>query len=111
LTDLGRGFTARKEREPEGRDRRMAVRVHGWVADLLPDLAEIRTTLQGCHLSPELQAYALSVDDSRSGVLLGVGAYLCWGFFPLYWPLLEPAGSLEILAHRVVWSLLFVMVA
>ena len=34
---------------------------------------------------------------------------MCWGFFPLYWPLLDPAGSLEILAHRVVWSLVFVV--
>lgn len=48
------------------------------------------------------------VKESRVGVALGAGAYLCWGFFPLYWPLLEPAGSIEILAHRVVWSLLFV---
>jgi len=31
-----------------------------------------------------------------------------WGLFPLYWPLLEPAGALEILAHRVVWSLVAV---
>lgn len=46
--------------------------------------------------------------QSRSGVALGVSAYLCWGFFPLYWPLLEPAGSVEILAHRIVWSLVFV---
>src|SRR3954453_1390224 len=28
-----------------------------------------------------------------------------WGFFPLYWPLLEPAGAVEILAHRIIWSL------
>ena len=28
-----------------------------------------------------------------------------WGAFPLYWPLLEPAGALEILAHRILWSL------
>jgi chloramphenicol-sensitive protein RarD len=28
-----------------------------------------------------------------------------WGVFPLYWPLLEPAGAVEILAHRVCWSL------
>ncbi|MCW2831973.1 MAG: rarD [Aeromicrobium sp.] len=41
----------------------------------------------------------------------GVAAYLCWGFFPLYWPLLDPAGSLEILAHRFVWSMVFVLVA
>jgi chloramphenicol-sensitive protein RarD len=51
------------------------------------------------------------VDESKSGVGLGVTAYLCWGFFPLYWPLLEPAGSLEILAHRFVWSMVFVLIA
>ena len=45
--------------------------------------------------------------DSRSGFLAGVGAYLLWGLFPLYWPLLEPARPVEILAHRIVWSLLF----
>lgn len=27
-----------------------------------------------------------------------------WGAFPLYWPLLEPAGAVELLAHRVLWS-------
>src|SRR3954451_5762219 len=32
-----------------------------------------------------------------------------WGLFPIYWPLLEPGGALEILAHRVVWSLVFVV--
>jgi hypothetical protein len=34
----------------------------------------------------------------------GVAAYGLWGAFPLYWPLLEPAGAIEILAHRVLWS-------
>ena len=43
----------------------------------------------------------------RSGLAAGVGAYLLWGLFPLYWPLLEPAGPLEILAHRIAWSLVF----
>ncbi len=43
--------------------------------------------------------------DQRRGLLLGVAAYGMWGGFPLYWPLLEPAGALEILAHRVLWSL------
>ncbi len=51
------------------------------------------------------------MNDSRRGVPFGVAAYLCWGFFPLYWPLLEPAGPLEILAHRFVWSMVFVLVA
>jgi chloramphenicol-sensitive protein RarD len=48
------------------------------------------------------------VDERRTGVAAGLGAYVCWGVFPLYFPLLEPAGGLEIVAHRVVWSLLFV---
>jgi chloramphenicol-sensitive protein RarD len=48
------------------------------------------------------------VSEDRRGTLLGVVAYLLWGLFPLYWPLLEPAGSVEILAHRVVWSLVTV---
>ncbi len=42
--------------------------------------------------------------ESRRGFLLGVAAYAIWGLFPLYWPLLEPAGAIEILAHRIVWS-------
>jgi chloramphenicol-sensitive protein RarD len=50
------------------------------------------------------------VTEDRRGTLLGVAAYLLWGLFPLYWPLLEPAGALEILAHRVVWSLVAVVV-
>jgi chloramphenicol-sensitive protein RarD len=44
---------------------------------------------------------------NRTGLAAGVAAYLLWGLFPLYWPLLEPAGSVEILAHRVVWSFVF----
>jgi chloramphenicol-sensitive protein RarD len=41
-------------------------------------------------------------------MLAGVGAYVIWGLFPLYWPLLEPAGPLEILANRCLWSLFVV---
>jgi chloramphenicol-sensitive protein RarD len=48
------------------------------------------------------------VTDERKGYLLGIGAYAAWGFFPLYFKVLRPAGPIEILAHRVVWSALFV---
>ncbi len=44
--------------------------------------------------------------ESRRGLLLGIAAYGIWGLFPLYWPLLEPAGAVEILAHRILWSCL-----
>lgn len=39
-----------------------------------------------------------------------MAAYAIWGLFPLYWGLLKPAGALEILAHRIVWSLLTVTI-
>lgn len=42
--------------------------------------------------------------------MFGLTAYLMWGLFPLYWPILEPAGAVEILSHRVLWSLLVVVV-
>lgn len=44
-----------------------------------------------------------------AGMAAGSGAYVLFGLLALYWPLLEPAGALEILAHRIVWSLLFVV--
>ena len=42
----------------------------------------------------------------KTGLALGLGAYLVWGLFPLYWPLLKPANSIEIVSHRAVWSLI-----
>jgi chloramphenicol-sensitive protein RarD len=46
------------------------------------------------------------VSALRSGGLLyGLGAYACWGMFPGFFPLLKPAGSVEILAHRILWTL------
>lgn len=47
--------------------------------------------------------------EKRNGIALGAAAYLMWGLFPLYWPLLKPIGAFEILAHRVVWSLVVVV--
>jgi chloramphenicol-sensitive protein RarD len=49
-----------------------------------------------------------ALSEQRAGLVYGIAAYGLWGLFPLYWPLLEPAGALEILAHRMVWSLVVV---
>ncbi len=46
----------------------------------------------------------------RSGVLLGAASYALWGLFPAYWPLLAPATPVEVLAHRVLWTLVFMAV-
>ena len=45
------------------------------------------------------------MSESRRGALYGATAYLLWGVFPLYFPLLEPSGAVEVLAHRISWSL------
>ncbi|GAA2720615.1 EamA family transporter RarD [Actinocorallia aurantiaca] len=37
--------------------------------------------------------------------MYGFAAYAIWGLFPLYFPLLKPAGADEVLAHRVIWTL------
>jgi chloramphenicol-sensitive protein RarD len=47
--------------------------------------------------------------DSRgrtAGLLFGLGAYGSWGLYPAFFPLLKPAGAGEILAHRIVWTVL-----
>ncbi|WKX71950.1 EamA family transporter RarD [Streptomyces sp. XD-27] len=49
-------------------------------------------------------------NEQRSGLVYAFGAYGLWGLFPLYWPLLEPAGAGEILAFRMVWSLVAALV-
>jgi chloramphenicol-sensitive protein RarD len=44
-------------------------------------------------------------ERERNGIGYGLAAYGIWGAVPLFWPLVARAGSLELLAHRVVWSL------
>jgi chloramphenicol-sensitive protein RarD len=50
------------------------------------------------------------LNKHKLGLLYGVGAYVLWGLFPLYWPLLQPATSLEIVSHRAVWTMVFCIV-
>ncbi len=45
-----------------------------------------------------------------AGLLYGLGAYVSWGLFPAFFPLLKPAGAFEVLAHRIVWTLAFMAV-
>jgi chloramphenicol-sensitive protein RarD len=46
--------------------------------------------------------------DTRRGFVFGLVAYTTWGLFPLYWPLLDPTPAIQILAHRMLWSLVFI---
>ena len=47
------------------------------------------------------------MNKEKLGLLYGLGAYVLWGLFPLYWPLLKPATSPEIVSHRAVWTMVF----
>lgn len=44
---------------------------------------------------------------SRSGLLFGVAAYALWGSMPVYFLLMAPAGAVEIVGWRIVFSLAF----
>ncbi len=46
----------------------------------------------------------------RSGILYAALAFLCWGLFPLYFHALGDVPPLQILAHRMVWSLAFLLI-
>ncbi len=45
----------------------------------------------------------------NKGILYGVGAYALWGVFPIYWKLIQSVPPLEIVAHRMAWAFLFVV--
>jgi chloramphenicol-sensitive protein RarD len=49
------------------------------------------------------------MNDSQpaAGVLFAFGAFLIWGLGPLYWKALDQVGALEIIMHRIIWSLVF----
>ena len=52
----------------------------------------------------------MSDERRRSGLLFGAGAYIWWGLCPGFFLLLLPATAPEILAHRFVWSAVFLLV-
>ncbi len=62
-------------------------------------------------LAGESQTSPTKEEDSRRhGVFLGLAAYLIWGSFPVFFKALEGAAALEIVCHRIVWSVIFLFV-
>ncbi len=47
------------------------------------------------------------IDDHKAGVIYGTTAYLIWGVLPFYWRIMMQVPALEILAHRILWSFVF----
>ncbi len=49
-------------------------------------------------------------DNTRLGVIFGLAAYSLWGFFPVFFKALEGATPLEIVCHRIFWSVVFLFI-
>lgn len=43
------------------------------------------------------------------GILYAIGTYALWGFFPIYWKLLQQVPVMELVGHRIVWSFLLLI--
>ncbi|WP_100374263.1 EamA family transporter RarD [Bacillus sp. FJAT-45037] len=52
----------------------------------------------------------MNQSEQRIGVLAAIFAYLLWGFLPLYWKQLEHISPGEVLAYRIIWSLVFMLI-
>jgi len=46
----------------------------------------------------------------KKGVLYGIGAYILWGFFPIYWKVLHQVPALQVIGHRISWSFIILIV-
>jgi len=46
----------------------------------------------------------------KKGILYGIGAYVFWGFFPIYWKLLHDVPAIQLIGHRIIWSFLLLIV-
>jgi len=48
--------------------------------------------------------------EKNKGILYAIGAYVFWGFFPIYWKQLESIDALQIIGHRIGWSFVLLIV-
>ena len=49
------------------------------------------------------------LNEKAVGVVCAIGAYCLWGILPIYWKLLREVPATEVLAHRILWSLFFML--
>ena len=46
-------------------------------------------------------------NEFKKGIFFAFGAYILWGILPIYWDLIEDIGAFEILAFRIILSMIF----
>ena len=54
-----------------------------------------------------VQIKTMNFNKLNHGYVYAFSAYLCWGFFPIYWKFLKHVPLVQILAHRVLWAFVF----
>ncbi len=52
---------------------------------------------------------AIGISMNKKGILYGIGAYVLWGFLPLYWKLLKDISAVQLIGHRIIWSCLLLL--
>lgn len=52
----------------------------------------------------------MQYSETKKGVIYTAVSFIMWGLFPLYWKLLEQLPALDILAHRIIWSFVFMCI-
>ncbi len=58
-------------------------------------------------MASDPSSFARARRQSAAGVAYAGGAFLIWGFSPIYWKAMQAVPAFEIVSHRVVWSFLF----
>jgi chloramphenicol-sensitive protein RarD len=59
---------------------------------------------------PSPAKHSSVAQEDRSGLIAGIAAFATWGLIPGYWKLLRGVSPPEILAHRFVWTSLFLII-
>ncbi|MDR2099381.1 MAG: EamA family transporter RarD, partial [Campylobacteraceae bacterium] len=52
----------------------------------------------------------MSDSHSRTGIICAFAAFFLWGIFPLYFKMVNYIQPLEMLCHRIVWSVVLLLI-
>ncbi len=67
-------------------------------------LTPLHKPTQNAHYPPLSKDVLVNHHKSAPGLLAAGAAFICWGLLPLYWKALSAVPSLEIICHRIAWS-------
>ena len=81
-----------------------------WISGASRETALQSRTVGENQVMESVMKLDINTNSRLTGSLLAVSAYVMWGFSPVYWKLLGHMPSVEVLAHRFIWSFVFMIV-